>query len=231
MKITVGVASTTHIDLHNERLTKSALDGMADQIKHQYIPQLIEHDWNRCVGVLLYGEVFQLQDGENALGIVTGIFENKEEKNKFKPGKPNVVWQDYKKYLKIEELISLSDKKKPDLVNQTNVPINIAQLLENYLDSTHILPDGRVYRIKRFVAATGDLRIEFYPKDHRPSHFHIISKQRGINARFDIHTLEPISIKEGKIKKDDIKKIQDFFRNSPAILAKLKNEHQRMQQR
>jgi len=229
MKIGIGIASTTHIDRHNERMAKSALDGMADQIKEKYIPQLVEHDWNRHVGVLLYGEVFQLKDGEYALGVVTGLFENEDEKNEFKSGQPNRVWQNYKHYLNTEELIRLSDQKKPDLVNQNRIPVNVADLLETHLDSTQVLPDGRVYKIKRFIAATGDLRIEVYPKDHEPSHFHVISKQRGINARFDIHTLELVNMKEGKIKKDDIKKIQDFFRISPTFLNRLRNEHSRMQ--
>lgn len=229
MKIGIGIASTTHIDRHNERMAKSALDGMADQIKGKYIPQLVEHDWNRHVGVLLYGEVFQLKDGEYALGVVAGLFENEDEKNKFKSGQPNKVWQNYKHYLNTEELIGLSNRKEPDLVSQNRIPVNVADLLETHLDSTQVLPDGRVYKIKRFIAATGDLRIEVYPKDHEPSHFHVISKQRGINARFDIHTLELVNMKEGKIKKDDIKKIQDFFRISPTLLNRLRNEHSRMQ--
>ncbi len=58
MKITIGIASTTHIDRHNERMAKSALDGMAVQIKERFIPQLIEHDLNQHIGVGLYGEVF-----------------------------------------------------------------------------------------------------------------------------------------------------------------------------
>lgn len=229
MKIVYGIGSTTHLDRHNERMAKSALDGMADQIKEKYISQLIEHDWNRHMGVVLYGEVFRLKDGEYALGIVTGLFENEDERNEFKTGQPNKVWQNYKHYLNIEELIRLSDRKKPDLANRNRTSVNIADLLETHLDSTQVLPDGRVYKVKRYIAATGDLRIEVYPKDHQPSHFHVISKQRAINARFDIHTLELVSMKEGKIKKDDIKKIQDFFRTSPTLLNRLRNEYSRMQ--
>lgn len=229
MQINIGIASTTHLDRHNERMAKSALDGMAGQINEKYIPQLVEHDWNRHIGVLLYGEVFQLKDGEYALGVVTGLFENENEKNEFKSGQPNKVWQNYKQHLDIKKLIELSDQKKSNLVNQNRVPVNVADLLENHLDSTQVLPNGRVYKIKRFIAATGDLRIEVYPKDHEPSHFHVISKQRGINARFDIHSLELVDMKDGKIKKDDIKKIQDFFRTSPTLLNRLRNEHSRMQ--
>lgn len=229
MQINIGIASTTHLDRHNERMAKSALDGMVDQIKEKYIPQLIEHDRNRHVGVLLYGEVFQLKDGEHALGVVMGLFENENEKNEFGLDQPNKVWQNYKQYLNIDELIGLSEQKKSDLVSQNRIPVNVADLLEIHLDSTQILPDGRVYKIKRFIAATGDLRIEVYPKDHDPSHFHVISRQRGINARFDIRTIELVNMKEGKIKKDDIKKIQDFFKTSSDFLNQLRDEHSRMQ--
>jgi hypothetical protein len=75
------------------------------------------------------------------------------------------------------------------------------------------LPDGRAYKIKRFIAATEDLQIEVYPKNHQPSHFHVILKQRDINARFDIHTLELVNMKEGKIKEGDIKKFKIFSKH------------------
>lgn len=97
MKIITGIASTTHIDKHNERMAKSALDSMAEQIKKRFLPQLVEHDPNQHIGVILYGEVFQLKDGEYALGIVSGVFENNEEKQIFKIGQPNNVWEDYEK--------------------------------------------------------------------------------------------------------------------------------------
>jgi hypothetical protein len=41
--------STTHIDKQGEKMAKSALDSMAIQVNTKYIPQLIEHDWNRQV--------------------------------------------------------------------------------------------------------------------------------------------------------------------------------------
>ncbi len=229
MKITTGIASTTHIDRHNERMAKSAIDGMAEQIKERFIPQLIEHDPKQHIGVVLYGEVFLLKDGEFALGIVSGIFENNEEKETFKTGQPNYVWQDYKKYLNIDELLKMIEQN-----HQTRQPnfspkeSNIADLLETHLDSTQVLPDGTVYKIKRFIASTGDLKIEVYPKDHDPQHFHVTSKQRNIDARFDIKTLTLINMKQGNIKEKDVKKIQNFFSTNPTILEKLKNEHARM---
>jgi hypothetical protein len=230
MKITIGIASTTHLDRHNERMAKSALEDMARQIKEKYKPQLVEHDWNKHVGVILYGEVFQLEDGEYALGIVSSLFENENERQSFKTGQANKVWQDYKKYLKTDELTLLANEKSLEskvVVNTRDK--NIAELLETHLDSTKFMPNGIVYKIKRYIAATGDLRIEIYPKDHYPPHFHIISKQRGINARFSIETLDLISTKEGKIKESDVRKIKNFLLMSPDVLDKLRSEYRRLQ--
>lgn len=230
MKITTGIASTTHIDRHNERMAKSALDGMAEQTKERFIPLLIEHDQNQHIGVVLYGEVFQLKDGEYALGFVSGIFENNEEKERYKTGQPNDVWQDYKECLDVDALLKLTEQNnQASQINPSSKSPNIADLLETHLDSTQVLPDGRVYKIKRFIAATGDLRIEVYPKDHNPQHFHVISKQRGIDARFDIQTLSLINMEQGKIKEKDVRKIQDFFKTHPKCLEELRSEHARMQ--
>jgi len=229
MKIITGIANTTHIDRHNERMAKSALDDMDRQIKERFIQQLIEHDPNQHIGVILYGEVFQLRDKEYALGIVSGIFENNNEKEAFKTGQPNNVWQNYKKYLDIDELLEMNEQNhQTRRTNFSSKNSNIADLLETYLDSTQVLPDGTVYKIKRFIASTGDLKIEVYPKDHNPQHFHVISKQRNINSRFDIKTLTLINMKQGNIKEKDVKKIQDFFSTNPTILEKLKNENVRM---
>lgn len=229
MKIITGIASTTHIDRHNERMARSALDSMAEQIKERFIPQLVEHDPNQHIGVILYGEVFQLKDGEYALGVVSGIFKNNEEKETFKTGQPNNVWQDYKKYLDIDELLKLNEQNhQTKQINFFSQDSNIADLLETHLDSTQVLPDGTVYKIKRFIASTGDLRIEVYPKDHSPQHFHVISKQRKIDARFDIATLNLINTKQGSIQEKDVKKIQNFFKTFPDCLEKLRNEHARL---
>lgn len=229
MLIGTGILSTTHIDRHYERMAKSALDGMADQIKEKFIPQFIDHNPNMHIGVVLYGEVFQLLDGEYALGIVFGTFKNEEEKTIFKTGKPNKVWEEYKKYLDVNELIKFSaeNSKKIDRTILKR-KLNIADWLEIHLDSTQIWPDGTVGKIKKFIAATGDLRIEVYPKDHNPQHFHVVSKQRHINARFDIKTLALISNKTGHIEIKDVKKIQNFFKTFPEHLKKLIDEHDRM---
>jgi len=230
MKIITAIASTTHIDRHNERMSKQALDGMAVQIRTKYIPMLIDHDFNKQIGILLYGEVVALKDGEFALCVVSGSFETDKDKDKYPVGRSNTVWKKYCHYINNAEKMCNENlsKSKTEVISKPKTDPNIADLLETHLDSTQVLPDGTVYKIKKFIAATGDLRIEVYPMDHYPAHFHIVSKKRNLNARFDLNTLEFISVKRGMIKSDDIKKIQNFFKISPEMLNKLKNEHKKL---
>jgi hypothetical protein len=229
MKIITGILSTTHIDRQNERMTKEALDSTSLQIKSEYIPFLFNHDWNMQIGVILYGEVFRLNDGHYALGIVSGIFETQKEREEYENGKPNKAWKEHKKFLRINNLIKMvADNKNGINIGQTKRKDsrhnNLADLLEAYLDSTQLLPDGTVYKIKRFIASTGDLKIMIYPNDHCPAHFHVLSVQREINARFDINTLELINTKAGQIRGNDIVKIKDFFIKHPTLLEKLRKE-------
>lgn len=232
MNILLGIASTTHVDMRRERLAKCALDDMANQIKDSFIPLLIEHRPEYHIGVILYGEVFQLKDQEYALGVVSGVFESDEEKETFETGISNFAWKQYSSLFDKETLFRLIEDKLPiktDMIHCTQTQLTTAELLEIHLNSTKVSPDGTVYKIKRFIETIGDLRIEVYPKDHKyQPHFHVISKQRGLNARFDLETLEYINSKRGKIRADDISKVKNFFTIRPMALNKLRNEHRRL---
>jgi hypothetical protein len=106
MKIGIGIFSNTYVDSHGERMSKSALDGMAEQINALYIPLNIEHDRDSAVGVILYGEVFMLHDGEHALGGVFGIFGSPDEKDVYPYGQPNLVWEKYRSQLPVAKMVS-----------------------------------------------------------------------------------------------------------------------------
>jgi hypothetical protein len=106
---------------------------------------------------------------------------------------------------------------------------NIAKVLEKYLDKTSIWKDGRVYITKAFIDKYKDLEFHIYPKDHFPPHFHVISKQRNIDARFHIESFELISEKRGKISNSDIKKVKSFFKMFKQAREKLNKEYKRLQ--
>lgn len=226
MKIITAIASTTHLDLHNERMAKSSLEGNAEQIKSKFIPFLVNHDHNQQIGVILYGKVLPMEDGEFALCVVCGIFEDENEYGLYKIGSKNSVWREYEHYY-MEPMI-IKNVAPSKLTQSNNKSDDLADLLEMHLDSTKILPDGRVCKIKHFISSIGDLKISVYPKDHLPAHFHIFSRQRGIDARFDIETLELLSVKKGKVSADDIKKVRSFFKAKPNALNKLRSEYKRI---
>lgn len=226
MLLVTGVASTTHRDLHNERFAKSALDSMAKQLQAKYIPYRVMHnqDWN--IGVLLAGRVSKLEDGEFGLFIVAGIYENDAEKQSFAIGAQNTVWQNYD-----SELDEAEEQYHPTPVNEDEIkanlidPDDVERLLERHIETTDVLPDGRVYKIKKYVASAGELQIILHTNDHDPPHFHVQSKQKGYDASFYIDNLELYRENRGKIPRKDIKKIQHFF-SQPVNLKKLLGDYQ-----
>jgi len=231
MEIVTGIASTTHLDRQNEKVTKDALEDMAVQINQRYIPFLIEHDWSKHIGTILYGETFQLMDSEYALGVVIGLFNSEEDKKVFVAGQENTIWEKCKPILNVDKLAAINhDEKSSRVVSTTlNYEQNLADLIETHLNSTQELPNGEIYNIKKWVCNVGDLSVQVYPKDHWPPHFHVISKQRGMDARFALDTLDLISIKRGKISPKDVKKIRHFFEIHPNELSKLRQEAMRLE--
>jgi len=105
----------------------------------------------------------------------------------------------------------------------------LSEQLNLHFDRTRIWKDGRVYLIKELVATVNDLKIVVY-RDHYPPHFHVLSKQRSIDARFSLDTLDYINEKgnKRKIKSDDIKKIKAFFEWRPDKLKLLRDRHARL---
>jgi hypothetical protein len=80
MKIVEAILATSHVDLHNERLTPSALEGMVRQINLQCIPMGLEHDPRiPPQGRVLSAGIQQLEDGEYAVRGVIQQFEPGDE--------------------------------------------------------------------------------------------------------------------------------------------------------
>ena len=226
----MGVASTTHVDRNNDKMTKEYLEGMAEQIREKIIPLLIEHDWRKQIGVILYGEVFQMRDEEYALGTISAIFEGNEEKEKFKVGEPNTNWLTYQNYFDVEEVKnatrvdSIQLKIMKNFDRDSNDDLNeIAKLLEEYFSKNNIRrEDGKTYVIKAHIASHKGMEIVIHSNDHTPPHFHVISIQRGFNARFCLETQEFISNKFGDISGNEKRAIKKFFQTEPNQIKKLK---------
>lgn len=87
---------------------------------------------------------------------------------------------------------------------------------------------GDVYKIKRYIASTGVLEIHVYPKDYpneNSEHFHTTSKQRNIDTRFNIETLQHLSNKKCSLGNNGLKKITDFCETNPFAPKLLREEH------
>lgn len=76
MKIVRSRVATTHIDRHNERLAREALEGMARDAAEHYIPVMWNHDIRHPpLGRIVSAEVVALEDGEYALETITECWE------------------------------------------------------------------------------------------------------------------------------------------------------------
>lgn len=75
-RVQTALIATTHVDLHNERLAVSALEGMAQQIAHHYITAMINHDPRYPpYGRVIDATVVLLEDGEHGLEVSTEWFD------------------------------------------------------------------------------------------------------------------------------------------------------------
>ncbi|MBU1110587.1 hypothetical protein KKB83_03140 [Patescibacteria group bacterium] len=94
MKTIVGLASTTHLDLDGDKMSKRALISMANQINNHYSSLDIEH-LGIYIGVMLAAKVKKLNDGEFGLSVVAGIFDSERECGKYPYKGENTVSKAY----------------------------------------------------------------------------------------------------------------------------------------
>ena len=77
MRRVQGIATTTHVDLHGEAMTLSALEDFVRQVREGYIPVGVEHDIrNPPIGRIVSGEVVRLPDGEHGLLVTEELYES-----------------------------------------------------------------------------------------------------------------------------------------------------------
>jgi hypothetical protein len=231
MELLGGMASSTHVDQDGQIMDKHLLEDSAVRIRGHYLPLLVNHDPDQLVGVILNARLIELPDGEYGLFVISGIFEDDQEVEDFRPGELNTTWTDHE-----DQLTNIADEAIGSYVPSDETHIQIAEeglreigaRLGSYLASTQILPDGSILLTKRRVLSYRDLQIEVYPKDHDPPHFHVKSVQREFEARFHLKTLEFLSNKRGSIPNRDIRGIQRYFAETPEDLEKLRREYQRL---
>lgn len=82
-----------------------------------------------------------------------------------------------------------------------------------------ITQDGNVAEIRKLVDRIDNIKIEIYPNEHPPPHFHI--KTSNFNVSLTIMDCE---ILEGSLKSNDFKKIKYFHERNKDKLIKVWNE-------
>jgi hypothetical protein len=86
--------------------------------------------------------------------------------------------------------------------------------------SIFVEDDGEEYLLenKKLVARLNGLKIEIYPDEHVPPHFHV--KSPNINASFSIESCSKL---EGKISGKDLSKIRYWYKHSKPLLINIWN--------
>lgn len=223
----VAIIVTSHLDKHGERFSREAVIDVVRQIHNKLLPMRFNHDEVAGdQGAVLSAVDFKLNDGEIAVGVIAVHFDNYEQRQKYRIGEANLFFDQYKELINVKLLLALNDMKML-LYEPENM--GISEALNAYLNSHYLDNNGKETVRKYNICNIGDFRVDVFPDDHLTAHFHIISKQRGINARISVDNLDLLSIKTGKqkISKRDLKLIKRFFRSQSEQYNKLKSESKR----
>jgi hypothetical protein len=217
----LAIGATTHVDLHGERFAPEAIDVFVESISKQYYPFLLDHQADKPVGALVSAKKFGFSDGEFGVALLIVFYTSKHAAVSFPAGRTNEQFGELQQLIDIDKLLKAHDHKIARL--EGSAPsLSPEEALEAYLSSHIVEEDGRVRVLKHFIAQYGDLKIEVYPADHKPAHFHVVSKQRGINVRFDLASLEVISSKQGKLRSKEAELIRQFLKSNPTVLSNLR---------
>ncbi len=93
--------------------------------------------------------------------------------------------------------------------------------LRRFINNTIVWPDGTVVEVKELVGQVRNIRIEMYPNDHNPPHFHVKTKCGTIDAKFK---LVDCSLLSGDVNRKDFKRIKAFHNDFQEELWKYWNE-------
>jgi hypothetical protein len=91
--------------------------------------------------------------------------------------------------------------------------------LEQYMSMEyHLLPNVLGYEIRQQVGRVRHMIFKIYSNDHNPPHFHVISVDRTVNAKFTLSDCELLS---GEISAQDKKRVEAFFSFAKELMIKV----------
>lgn len=109
----------------------------------------------------------------------------------------------------------------------TEILANMTRFMNLHYDDVIFDHDGnpQLYVKKALFAKVNDMSLEIYPNDHNPPHFHVKSKQRKINVRLNLYTLEPL---DGElISNRDLKKIRFLLQENTKLHKQLIEQYKK----
>lgn len=92
--------------------------------------------------------------------------------------------------------------------------------LSQFISAGAYFYEGHVVDARQLVEKMGAIKIEIYPNEHTPPHFHI--KSNGMNASFAIDDCR--LLKNSGFSTKVIKSIQDWFEHSKPRLIEIWNQ-------
>ncbi|TSE03931.1 DUF4160 domain-containing protein [Aquimarina algiphila] len=72
---------------------------------------------------------------------------------------------------------------------------------------------------KERIGTVNNMEIRIYPNDHNPPHFHVISRDKKVNAKFKIENCNYIS---GEISGKEKRRIKSFYNDPKTIIVMTK---------
>jgi hypothetical protein len=104
---------------------------------------------------------------------------------------------------------------KTDIFEKILTPV-----LDNYMNIDFDFPNKSLdihnIQTKERVKTIRNMKIIIYSNDHNPPHFHVISNDNSVNAKFTLDTCQLLS---GDIETKDIKRIEAFHKDPKTIIV------------
>ncbi len=91
--------------------------------------------------------------------------------------------------------------------------------LNQIIANTSVGPEGQILEIRALIHRLGNVRIEIYPNEHPPPHFHVRSPE--IDASFSIVECNYL---EGNIDNKTKKHVEYFHQHHSELLIKAWNQ-------
>lgn len=107
-----------------------------------------------------------------------------------------------------------------EMIAEANDLDSLAEPLRRLLKAGFgVWSDGSLYHIRRLVDRVDGLRIEIYPNEHPPPHFHV--RSGSVNASFAI---DDCRFLKGSVARQQVAVIQWWHQRARAILVEVWNE-------